>query len=240
MLNAFVQKLKGFAALSETDTQMLMDACVSSRDLLPRYDLLREGDRPISVFVMIEGWACRYKTLPDGRRQITAFLMPGDFCDMHVAMLDEMDHNIATLTKARVATISLDDIETLIEARPELGRAFWRAHLVDQSVLREWIVGMGQRSSLESLSHLLCELCVRSQSIGLGVEGRYALPISQIALADALGLTPVHVNRIINQLRQAGIMESHHRLLIIKDLKELRSVANFDEHYLHRRLKIAA
>ena len=240
MSNAFVQKLSGYVILTEEDTRLLTSACAVQRDVPARYDLIREGDKPVSVFVMLEGWACRYKLLPEGGRQITAFMMPGDFCDMHVAVLDQMDHSIATLTRSRVAMIPRLQMEELIETRPAITRAFWRTQLVDESVLRAWIVCMGRRSSLQRVAHLLCELCVRAQNMGLVDQERCGLPISQIVLADALGLTPVHVNRVLRKLRLLGVMEKQARMLVVVDIVGLGVLAGFDENYLHRRLKRAA
>ncbi|MDQ2892804.1 MAG: Crp/Fnr family transcriptional regulator, partial [Pseudomonadota bacterium] len=160
MANAFVDKLRGYAALDRVDEESLDAACHQSRIFPPNVDLIREGDRPNSVFVMLEGWACRYKMLPDGGRQIIAFMMPGDFCDMHVALLAEMDHSIATITKAKVATIPGKEMEALVDTRPGLIKAFWWTQLVDEGVLRATIVSMGRRTTLERVSHLLCELYV--------------------------------------------------------------------------------
>ena len=115
MANAFVEKLSGHAALTAEDTALLAAACTAQRDFPARCDLIREGDKPGPLFVILEGWACRYKMLPEGTRQITAFLMPGDFCDMHASVLEEMDHSIATLTPARIAFVSRGEIEDLID-----------------------------------------------------------------------------------------------------------------------------
>ncbi len=240
MLNAFVQKLGGYVSLTDEDVRLLTAACATQRDVPALHDLIREGDKPVSVFVMLEGWACRYKLLPEGGRQITAFLMPGDFCDMHGAVLDEMDHSIATLTPSRVAMIPRAKMEELIETRPPITRAFWRTQLVDEGVLRAWIVSMGRRSSLARVAHLMCELCVRARAIGSADERHCNLPISQIVLADALGLTPVHVNRVLRKLRLLDVMEKHARMLVIVDIVQLGIIAGFDENYLHRRLQIAA
>jgi CRP-like cAMP-binding protein len=166
--------------------------------------------------------------------------MPGDFCDMHVAVLDQMDHSIATISRSRVAMVSRAKIEALIESRPAITRAFWRTQLVDEGVLRAWIVCMGRRTSLQRVAHLLCELCVRVQNIG-SIENSYCeLPLSQIVLADALGLTAVHVNRVLRKLRLLGVMEKHAGMLVISDIFRLGEIAGFDEIYLHRRLKRVA
>ena len=213
--------------------------CETARVFPARYDLIREGDKPSAVFLMLEGWACRYKLLPEGGRQIMAFLMPGDFCDMHVAILDEMDHTIATITKARVATIPRSTMENLVEATPRITHAFWRSQLIDEATLRAWIVSMGRRGSVERVAHLMCELYVRAHSIGLAGEDRLAFPLTQIVLADALGLTPVHINRVLRTLRVEGVMEIGRGMLVIADPQKLARIAGFDDNYLHRRLRTA-
>ena len=239
MGNAFVKKLSGLAVLDSAEMEMLARVCETTRVFPPRYDLIREGDKPGAVFLVLEGWACRYKLLPEGGRQIMAFLMPGDFCDMHVAVLDEMDHTIATITKARVATIPRLTMENLVEATPGITHAFWRSQLIDEATLRAWIVSMGRRGSVERVSHLMCELYVRAHSIGLAGDDRLAFPLTQIVLADALGLTPVHINRVLRKLRVEGVMEIGRGMLIIADPQKLARIAGFDDNYLHRRLRAA-
>lgn len=235
--NAFVDKLRNHTLLTDEDTRLLTAACAHQRTVPARHDLVREGDPPGPVFVMLEGWACQYKLLPEGGRQITAFLMPGDFCDIHVAVLDHMDHSLATLTESRVAMIPRAQMEELTNTRPAIMRAFWRIQLVDEGVLRAWIVSMGRRSSIQRVAHLLCELCVRAHSIGHAGDHRCELPISQIAFADAVGLTPVHVNRVLRKLRLLGVIEKHARCLIVTDITELGLIAGFDKAYLQQRLR---
>jgi len=240
MSNRFVEKLRGFALLGEDDVALLEQATARSRCVSARQDLIREGDPPGPVFVMLEGWGCRYKLLPDGTRQIMALLMPGDSCDIHAGVLAEMDHSIQTLTPARVALIERAEIERLIEERPRIARALWATQLVDEGTLRAWIVSMGRRSSIARVAHLMCELYLRARNIGLVTGNELELPITQIVLADALGLTPVHVNRVIRKLRQTGVMELRERSLLILDPARLAEIAGFDEGYLHRRLSNAA
>ncbi|MBA3896076.1 MAG: Crp/Fnr family transcriptional regulator [Sphingomonadaceae bacterium] len=240
MSNAFVDKIRSYVPLQADDAEVLEAACANVRAIPARYDLIREGDKPGPVFVMLDGWACRYKLLPEGGRQIVAFLMPGDFCDMHVAVLDEMDHSIATLTPARVAMIPREEMERLIEARPKLTHAFWRTQLVDESVLRAWIVSMGRRSAIERVAHLMCELFARARNIGLVENDRCDLPLTQIVIADALGLTPVHVNRVLRKLREAGAMDDETGKLVITNPAQLAFVAGFDDNYLHRRSRRVA
>jgi CRP-like cAMP-binding protein len=240
MSNRFVEKLMGFARLDEEDIALLKKLTVKVRKISARQDLIREGDRPGPVFVLLSGWACRYKLVPEGRRQIVAFMMPGDACDVHVSLLAEMDHSIETLTPAIVAMIDRVDLEELLTSRPAIALALWSSQLVNESTLREWIVSMGRRSSVARVAHLMCELFLRARNIGLVEGDTFELPLTQIVIADALGMTPVHINRVFRNLRLAEAMEMHERTLVIKDSGQLARIAGFDENYLHRRLRRAA
>ncbi len=236
MPNALIDKLSGFDFVTTEDAAALEAVCGLPRNFSARHDLIVEGDKPGPLFVVLEGWACRYKLLGDGTRQIMAFLMPGDFCDMHLSLLDRMDHNIATITSAKVAMISRMRLDRLLETRPNLVKAFLWTQLVDEGVLRAWIVSMGRRDALERVAHLMCELYNRARNIGLAKDDRVQLPLTQIILADALGLTPVHVNRVLGKLRTSGVMSLSEGTLIILDPTKLAVIAGFDANYLHARL----
>ncbi|MGI4745612.1 MAG: Crp/Fnr family transcriptional regulator [Janthinobacterium lividum] len=238
MANAFVEKLRGYAPLLPSDEAALEAACRRPRKFPASYDLILEGDPPGPVFVVLSGWACRYKILPGGSRQIISFMMPGDFCDMHGAVLDEMDHSVATLTEAEVVAIPREKMETLAEVRSNLAKAFWWTQLVDEGVLRATIVSMGRRTSVERVAHLLCELSFRMRNIGIATAETFVMPFTQIILADAVGLTPVHVNRIIRKLRTRGALVPSVGTLVIANLTLLAQIAGFDDNYLHRRLEL--
>lgn len=233
MPNHFVQKLRNLAELNSADTAAIVSLTSNPRDYAPKQDMIREGDRPGPVFVILKGWACRYKILPTGTRQIMAFLLPGDACDLHVGMLAEMDHNLQALTPCEVALIPGERMEMLLEDHPAIARAMYKSQLIDEGILRSWIVSMGRRSSVERVAHLMCELYLRSFSIDSTAE--VAFPISQIVLADALGMTPVHVNRILKELRVVGAMSLQRGNLLVIDPIKLVQIAGFDENYLHRR-----
>lgn len=239
MANAFIHKLSAHATLTPKDVALLGDACAIQKEVPARHDLIREGDRPGPIFVILEGWACRYKLMPEGTRQITAFLMPGDCCDMHASVLEYMEHSIATLTADRVAMIPRARMEELITTRPSLTRAFWWTQLVDEDTLRAWIASMGRRNSLQRVAHLMCELYVRARNIGNIAGNTFELPLTQEVLGDALGLTAVHVNRVLRKLRLAKVMELTSGTLIISDVGRLAEIAGFDDNYLHRRLRSA-
>ena len=237
MPNAFVAKLCGHGLLPSEDMSLLDSVCGTQRDVPARQDLIREGDKPGPVFVILKGWACRYKLLPEGTRQITSFLMPGDCGDLHASVSHRMEHSIATLTPARVAKVDRKEMEELIETRPAIMRAFLWTLLVDEDTLRAWIVSMGRRDSEQRVAHLMCELYVRALNIGLTVGDRYEMPLTQIVLGDALGLTPVHVNRVLRKLKASGVMSLSRGSLVIADVAKLAIVAGFDDNYLHRRLR---
>jgi CRP-like cAMP-binding protein len=236
MGNRFVEKLGSFAELAKADIVAIEEATSTPRKYLAKQDMIREGDQPGPVFVVLEGWGCRYKILPSGTRQITAFLMPGDCCDLHVGMLAEMDHTIQAVTAATVAVVSRTEMDALM-ARPNIARAMYVAQLVDEGTLRSWIVSMGRRSSLERVAHLMCELYLRAFVVGEASDQAVTLPLSQIILADALGMTPVHINRVLKQLRDVGAMDLHRGRLQILDPVKLVQLAGFDENYLHRRMR---
>lgn len=240
MRNVFVEKLGGYGLLSAADRVVLEGICQNHRRFPARHDLIREGDEPGPVFVMMDGWGCRYKLLPDGSRQIVAFLMPGDFCDMHAGILREMDHSIATLTAAEVCMIPRERMEELSEQHPRIAQAFWWTQLVDEGVLRAWIVSMGRRDRIQRIAHLICELYLRMHSVGLAEDDRCQMPLTQIVLADALGLTPIHVNRVLRTLREENVMDFHSGALVVHDPERLARIAGFDDTYLHRRLRRAA
>ncbi len=233
--NPLIAKLEKIARLSDDDRQALSEICRDIREVAARRDIIGEGDRPDNVHVMLSGWAARYKVLPDGSRQITAFLIPGDFCDLHVTILKQMDHGIQALTPATVAFIPHQVMQDLPLHRPELARALWWATLVDEAVLREWIVNIGRRDAYQGVAHLLCELHARMRHVGLVDEGRFPLPLTQEELADALGLTPVHVNRVLQRLRGDGLITLQERVLTLEDPAGLRKAAGFDPSYLHAR-----
>jgi CRP-like cAMP-binding protein len=237
MPNHFVQKLKNLSDLNLADIGALTALTSQPRTYDAKQDMIREGDRPGPVFVILEGWACRYKILPSGTRQVMAFLLPGDCCDLHVGMLAEMDHNLQALTHCDVALIPGDSMEALLDDHPAVARAMYKSQLIDEGILRSWIVSIGRRNSVERVAHLMCELYLRSFSINSTDE--VELPISQIILADALGMTPVHVNRILKELRVAGAMRIRRRKLSIVDPVKLVQIAGFDENYLHRRKAVA-
>lgn len=226
-----IRKFLAYGSLSAAERKLLDEMVVHARDAGPDQDLVREGDRPQHCIILLEGFACRYRTLSDGRRQILSFHIPGDFLDLQGFLLEQIDHGIATLTPSRIATIPYTVISAMIE-HPTLTRLFWRETLVDGAIFREWIVNVGRRTAYQRVAHVLCELCTRLQAVGLARDGVYNLPITQGELADATGLSTVHVNRVIQELRRDELIALRGRTFAALNWERLKSAAGFDPGYL--------
>jgi CRP-like cAMP-binding protein len=182
---------------------------------------------------MLDGWACRYKQLPDGKRQIVSLFVPGDFCDVNVYILRSMDHSIGAITRLKVAMITPDEMNALTATRPRITQALWWHELVTSAIQREWTLNLGQRSAYERLAHLLIELYMRLNTVGRAQHGRCDFPLTQNDLADATGLTAVHVNRTLQELRRDGLIELDRKQLQILDLERMVDVSMFNANYLH-------
>lgn len=232
MANLLIRKLEAFGPLPEADKRLLDDVVTGVREVTARTDLIREGDPPCDVHLILEGFACRYKVLENGTRQIVAFLIPGDLCDPHVFILKAMDHSIATLSPCKVVKIPRERILEMTE-RPAIARALWWATLVDEATLREWVLNIGARPAEQRIAHLLCEMLLRLRLVGLADEGRYELPITQEELADTVGLSAVHVNRVIQTLRSAKLITLKSRKLVILGQEQLAELGGFNPNYLH-------
>lgn len=186
--------------------------------------------------VLLSGFAIRSKAVASGKRQIVGIHMKGEVVDLQNSMLKVADHSVQMLTAGKVAMISREDVIRLSLDRPRVGHAMWIDTLVDASIFREWITNVGRRNARTRIAHLLCEFSLRLKSAGLGEETRYDLPMTQEQLADATGLTPVHVNRSLKALESEGlILRPNPRVIAIGDWRKLAREGNFDSNYLHMR-----
>lgn len=234
MRSSLTRKLEGFVHLSDEERKAV-DALEHKAILRPAgTDLILEGDRPENVHLLIEGWAYRYKLLPDGGRQIMAYLIPGDVCDIHIFILKRMDHSIGLLSDARIGVIPEPAMIDLMDRYPRIARALFWATLVDEAILREWLVNTLRREPFERLAHLFCEMWLRMRAVGLVEEGNtFDLPLTQAVLGDMMGINAVTVNRVLQRLRAEELIMLKNGHLTILDIDRLRAVSDFDPNYLH-------
>lgn len=231
---AVVEKLGRFVPLAYAEREALWHLSRNAKNHRRGSDLISEGDDPVGVFLLLEGWAYRYKHLEDGKRQIMAYLLPGDLCDFRIFLFEKMDHSIGLLSDAKVAKIPAAEMLELLDRFPRIERALMWATLVDEATLREWLLNVGQRTAVQKLSHLICELAVRLKVVKLVDENdAFAFPATQNDLADTTGMTAVHVNRSLQRLRNDGLIAAKNGTLTILDFERLKNVAGFNDEYLH-------
>jgi CRP-like cAMP-binding protein len=233
MNNPLLRKLANFTNLSEEESTAVIESTSDVREFAAREDIISQGDRTGGVKLLLEGFACRYKVLEDGRRQIVAYFVPGDLCDLRVFILKRMDHSIGAVVASKVATISPENVLKLTSTYPRLTRALWWSTLVEEAIAREWLVNVGQRNALERVAHLFCELLYRFRAVGLNEGMSCTLPLTQVELAETLGLSSVHVNRTLQELRRQKLITLEGGTLTIQDLEALKEVSFFNADYLH-------
>lgn len=232
LLESLVRKLRLRDSLRDHEARVLRDT-LERVEHAPAGRVLVSAGQPLTHSTLVlEGLVARYKDLNEGQRQITELHVPGDFVDLHGFLLKRLDHNVGALTPVRLAFFPHAELKRITEREPHLGRLLWLSTLIDAAVQRERILSIGRRSALARVAHLLCELYVRLDVIGQ-VDGlTYRLPVTQLDIADATGLTAVHVNRMLRQLRRDTIVTFRGGLVEIHDLERLEQVAEFDRDYL--------
>jgi CRP-like cAMP-binding protein len=230
--SVLARKLGRFVSFTEDELRGLHQLEQPRQKVEPHAELTFEGQARQDCYVLLEGWAAGYKILPDGKRQIINFSIPGDFLGLRSFLLRTADHSVVTLTEAWVSRFEQQRILEILEDLPRVGTAILWALSREEAIVVEHLVNIGRRSAIERLAHLLLELGERLRIVGLGYDGGYACPLTQEALADALGLTPIYVNRILRQLRERGLVSLNRRQLAIHDLAGLRELAEFSIAYL--------
>ncbi|KAB1069876.1 Crp/Fnr family transcriptional regulator [Methylobacterium planeticum] len=232
-LNMLVRRLDSIATLSDAERQAIESLPARTRVLKPGQDIVRDGDQPSQCCLLLSGWACRYKVVGEGKRQILSFHIPGDIPDLQSLHLHTMDHSLGTLTEATVAFIPHESLRELTVRSPGVGAVLWRETLVDAATFREWMTGMGRRSAYERIAHLFCELYLKLEAVELAGEHRCPWPLTQVDLGDATGLSNVHVNRTLQEMRGQGLITLRGCTLVIQAWDELIRASEFDPTYLH-------
>lgn len=229
-----LRRLQAIATPSEEERSVLSSLSGTVRQFRAHDDIVRIGDVPSVVCLLLEGMACRYKVSADGKRQIMSFHIPGDIPDMQSLFIDVMDHSLTALVPTTVLAIRHEIMRGIIEGYPRIAHLLWRETLIDAAVYREWIV-MRDRPAYPRIAHLFCELFLRMQAIGLTNGNACELPLTQSQMGDALGLSNVHVNRTLQELRAEGLIVLEGGTLTILDWDGLKEAGEFDPLYLHLR-----
>lgn len=227
--------LMSFGELPAADRAALAALEAEVRDLPRLTDVLRSGDRPTHVVVVLSGLLYRYGVGPEGGRQIHSFYLPTEAPSLETLYIDYMDNNLGAVVHSKVGLISHDQLYRLIDERPEIRKLIWRQTLVQGAIFREWLARNSNMPANASLAHLFCEMFTRAEAAGLTTDHSCALPLTQELVADALGLTPVHTNRTLQALRETGAVEWRGGRLTVSDWLKLLEIARFDPRYLHLR-----
>jgi CRP-like cAMP-binding protein len=233
MIEALLMNLGHRDVLPESERTMLRKLLRKERQFAKGEDLVVDGSRPPFSTLIVDGFAARYKLTQDGTRQITALHVAGDFIDLHAFLMKTMDHGIVALSHCRVALAEHADLKEITESAPHLTRLLWLDTLVHGSIHRSWIVAMGRRAKSSHLAHIICELFVRLRAVDRVDANSFRFPLSQSEMADVMGLSLVHMNRVIQGMRREGLISWVNQTITILDWDRLRSVAEFDPTYLN-------
>jgi len=233
MPHPLIGRLERHGPLTDGEKQMLQEITSRTAVFGPREEIVREGSSPTYSSLIVEGFAIRHNHSLDGKRQITAFHIPGDFADLHSFLLRPMDDGVAALTPCTVAMVAHSDLKEITKRNPYLTRVLWHVTLIDAAVHRAWLTALGRMEARERLAHFFCELRDRLNTVGMLLDDHYELPITQEELGDAFGISTVHVNRVLQDLRAEGLITSRGKTLIINDWECLQEVGQYSPDYLH-------
>ena len=233
MIDVHLRKLRARSDINAEEEQFIRSLPTDIVDYQQDRTVIRHGQQLNQSTLLLEGWMARAKDLPTGQRQMAELNIPGDFVDLHGFTLKRLDHDIIAITRCRVAVVPHDRLEEMTERFPRLTRIYWFMTNVDAAIHREWTLSLGRRTALARMAQLMCELNVRLGIAGLAEEGSYDFPLTQVELAECLGLTAVHGNRTLQELRRSGLGELQNRRVTILNLPALEAVAEFDDAYLY-------
>lgn len=233
MIDAHLLKLRVRDDISAEEEAAIRGMVGEVREYRADEVIIRRGRELKESVLLLDGWIARTKDLSDGGRQISELQFAGDFTDIHGLTLKRLDHNIATITPCRVAIVPHERLRAVLERHPHLTRIYWLMTNIDAAIHREWTVSLGRRSALGRMAHLFCEIRERLDIVGLAKNDTYEFPLTQQELGECLGLTAVHVNRTLQQLRRRGLIVVENRRARIVHLTSLKSEGDFDPYYLY-------
>lgn len=233
MITVHLKKLRKRTEISPEEERAIRDSVIETREIPSDQILIRSGEELSSSMVLLNGWMARSKDLQSGQRQVTELHVAGDFADLHGFTLKRLDHDVLTLSKCTVGVVPHERLKTITEHFPRLARIYWFSTNIDAAIHREWALSLGQRSAISRMAHLFCELYARLKVVGRTNDSGYEFPLTQRELSECLGLTVVHANRTLQELRRRGLVEFENRNVTILDRRGLEGVAEFDPAYLY-------
>jgi CRP-like cAMP-binding protein len=233
-MELLIQRLR-MSGLSDIEVSALAGIIKPARMVRPGALIRRRETNSSFTHFIREGWAARCEEVEFGARQITNFLLPGDFCDLHEEAVGHIDHDVVALTPVSLGSIPTDALVKLEAVYPAISSAMWGFALYESAIFRAWITNLGQRESDARIAHLLCELFERLNRAGLVGDHSFQMPLTQQDLSEALGITAVHINRVLQRLRAMKLIHLEHRILTLLDVEGLRALAGFEPDYLRLR-----
>jgi CRP-like cAMP-binding protein len=233
MINVHLKKLRARDDIGAEEEEVIRGLVSQVIEIPEDRTFIRHGEELHQSTMLLEGWLARAKDLPSGQRQIAELHVAGDFVDLHGFTLKHLDHDIVSMSRCRLALVPHDRLMDMTERFPHLARVYWFNTNLDAAIHREWTLSLGRRSALGRMAHLFCELNVRLALVGQSDGDSYEFPLTQVELGECLGLTAVHVNRTLQELRRMGLVELQNRRVRILDLEALKEIAGFDPSYLY-------
>jgi CRP-like cAMP-binding protein len=225
-------RLERYGALGSEDRQRISELPLSVTNVPANQEITHQGDRPCGCVLVLGGYLYTHKIATGARRQITSFVIPGDLADLQALYLHSVDYNLSALGPASVAFLPHDALRDTLDRSPQLARAFWRETFIENSIFREWITNLGRRDAIARVAHVVCELAARLQAVDLARNLCFSIPLTQAELADACGISSVHANRVVQELRRLGLVEWDSKQVRIRDWKGLARIGDFSADYL--------
>jgi CRP-like cAMP-binding protein len=231
--DTLLKRLRISADINEADERAIRRLPINIKRIGGNEPIVSFGDRPPACCLVVEGFVLRSKNVGEGERQILAFHQPGDIPDLQSLYLHIMDHDVSSMAECVLGFIAHGPLRSLVRSQPNIAEVLWRDTLIDAALFREWICNVGQRSGASRLAHLVVEIYTRLKAVGLVNGLSFDFPVTQVLLGEAVGLSTVHVNRVLQQLRGEGLLEIDRGTITILDETRLKNKADFDPLYLH-------